>query len=52
LAFGGGILNGAESRESKMSKIGKDVSASQGIPKSLWEECGMELLGPPLKILK
>ncbi len=33
----------------EMSRIGKGVSASQGIPKSLWEDCGMELLGPPLK---
>lgn len=32
-----------------MSRIGKGVSASHGIPKSLWENCGMELLGPPLK---
>ena len=33
----------------RMSSIGKEVSAGQQIPKSLWEEHGMELLGPPLK---
>lgn len=33
----------------EMSKIGKAVSASRGVPKSLWKACGMELLGPPIK---
>lgn len=33
----------------EMNRIGNDVSASHGIPKSVWEDCGMELLGPPLK---
>ncbi|HTL67972.1 MAG TPA: cupin domain-containing protein [Lacunisphaera sp.] len=34
----------------EMSRLGKEVSASHGIPKSIWEECGMELLGPPLSL--
>jgi quercetin dioxygenase-like cupin family protein len=33
----------------EMSKIGKEVSAGRQLPKSVWEEHGMELLGPPLK---
>ena len=33
----------------KMSKLGKELSAGQQLPKSVWEEHGMELLGPPLK---
>ena len=34
---------------SQMSTFGKGVSAGQQLPKSVWEEHGMELLGPPLK---
>jgi len=33
----------------EMSRIGKEVSASQQLSKSIWEDHGMELLGPPLK---
>jgi mannose-6-phosphate isomerase-like protein (cupin superfamily) len=33
----------------QMSTLGKGVSAGQQIPRSVWEEHGMELLGPPLK---
>ena len=33
----------------QMSIFGKGVSAGQQLPKSVWEEHGMELLGPPLK---
>ena len=33
----------------EMSRLGKEVSAGQQLPKSVWEEHGMELLGPPLK---
>ncbi|HVT71761.1 MAG TPA: cupin domain-containing protein [Lacunisphaera sp.] len=34
----------------EMNRIGQDISASHALPPSLWEECGMELLGPPLEI--
>ncbi|HVZ63377.1 MAG TPA: cupin domain-containing protein [Lacunisphaera sp.] len=34
----------------EMSRLGKGVSAIGGIPKSVWEDCGMELLGPPLSL--
>jgi quercetin dioxygenase-like cupin family protein len=33
----------------EMSRVGKGTSAGQQLPKSVWEEHGMELLGPPLK---
>ena len=33
----------------EMSRMGKEVSGSQQLPKSVWEDHGMELLGPPLK---
>ena len=33
----------------QMSTFGKGVSAGQQLPKSVWEEHGMELLGPPLR---
>ena len=33
----------------EMSRLGKAVSAGQQLPKRVWEEHGMELLGPPLK---
>jgi quercetin dioxygenase-like cupin family protein len=33
----------------QMSTFGKGVSAGQQLPRSVWEEHGMELLGPPLK---
>lgn len=33
----------------QMSTFGKGLSAGQQLPKSVWEEHGMELLGPPLK---
>jgi len=33
----------------KMSRFGKELSAGQQLQKSVWEEHGMELLGPPLK---
>lgn len=32
-----------------MSRVGKQVSAGQQLPKSVWEDHGMELLGPPLE---
>ena len=33
----------------QMGAWGKGVSAGQQLPKTVWEEHGMELLGPPLK---
>jgi quercetin dioxygenase-like cupin family protein len=33
----------------QMGALGQGVSAGQQLPKSVWEEHGMELLGPPLK---
>jgi len=33
----------------QMSTVGKGVSAGQQLPKRVWEEHGMELIGPPLK---
>jgi len=33
----------------QMRRIGRELSAGQQVPKSVWEEHGMELLGPPLK---
>jgi len=33
----------------EMSRIGKEVSAGRQLPKRVWEDHGMELLGPPLK---
>lgn len=33
----------------QLSLFGKGVSAGQQLPRSVWEEHGMELLGPPLK---
>lgn len=34
----------------QMSKMGKEIPASQEVFRKLWESHGMELVGPPLKI--
>lgn len=34
---------------SQMSRLGIEVSTGQQLPRSVWEDHGMELLGPPLK---
>jgi quercetin dioxygenase-like cupin family protein len=33
----------------RMGTLGREVVASQTIPREVWEEHGMQLLGPPLK---